>query len=99
MAECVQPKITVFKLDGTIPVSPEALEVFWSEFSNNPIEVVQWTGKNINEMLEFVGTAVHDIYQVSEEAYSIMINTPAGKTKVSIGDYIIKYYEPVEDKK
>ena len=65
------------------------------KYRNKPvvIEAIQWTGKNVGEMLAFAGTAVHDIYQVPGGTYSMIINTPAGKTHVSIGDYIIKGFE------
>lgn len=65
------------------------------KYRNKPvvIEAIQWTGKNVSEILAFAGTAVHDIYQVPGGTYSMIINTPAGKTHVSIGDYIIKGLE------
>jgi len=66
-----------------------------AKYRNKPVtvEAVQWTGKNVSEMLAFAGTAVHDIYQVPGGTYSMIINTPAGKTHVSVGDYIIKCVE------
>ena len=65
------------------------------KYRNKPaiVEAIQWTGKNVGEILTFAGTAVRDIYQVPGGTYSMMINTPAGKTHISIGDYIIKCAE------
>ena len=58
------------------------------------IEAIQWTGKNVGEMLAFAGTAVRDIYQVPGGTYSMTLNTPPiGKTHISVGDYIIKCIE------
>ena len=65
------------------------------KYRNKPdiVEAVQWTGKNVSEMLAFAGSAVNESYQVPGGIYSMVINTPAGKTFMSIGDYIIKCIE------
>lgn len=65
------------------------------------IEAVKWTGKNLQELTEFIeGKAVLlnvDIardkwyeYSLYIEQYGLYIETLEGKMKASIGDYIIK---------
>ena len=84
-------------------------------YRNKPvvIEAVQWTGKNVHEMLEFAGTAAHDIYELPDGTYTLEINILGLRCRPDIGDYIYKIsdegfgimlpksfedmYEPIEE--
>lgn len=61
------------------------------------IEAVQWNGRNLEEIKEFVGDSL--IYEISDAAWKagkgapsvyMEIKTLEGNHKCSIGDYIIK---------
>ena len=61
------------------------------------IEAVQWNGRNLEEIKEFVGDSL--IYEISDAAWKVgkgvpsvymEIKTLEGNHKCSIGDYIIK---------
>ena len=61
------------------------------------IEAVQWNGRNLEEIQEFVGDSL--IYSISDAAWKVgkgapvvcmEIKTLEGNYKCSIGDYIIK---------
>ena len=61
------------------------------------IEAVQWNGRNLEEIKEFVGESL--IYNISDAAWKVGKGAPAvymeietleGNHKCSIGDYIIK---------
>lgn len=58
------------------------------------VEVCQWTGKNVTEMMTFCNGAAHDIYQINlanmPTEYSLIIHTLEGDHRAIIGDYIIK---------
>ena len=53
------------------------------------VEVCQWTGHNPDEMMEFCGSAAHDIYENSY-GFDLTIHTLEGDHHASPGDYIIK---------
>lgn len=58
------------------------------------VEVCQWTGDNIEEIMSFCGPKAHDIYQINlanmPTEYSLIIHTLEGNHRATIGDYIIK---------
>lgn len=54
------------------------------------IEAIQWTGKNLSELLEFAGNAAHDIYEMPDGTYTLEINTLGLRCRPNIGDYIYK---------
>lgn len=58
------------------------------------VEVCQWTGSNIEEIMSFCGPKAHDIYQINLAnmpiEYSLIIHTLEGDHRAIIGDYIIK---------
>ena len=53
------------------------------------VEVCQWTGKNVTEMMAFCNGAAHDMYE-NPWGYDLWIHTLEGDHHASIGDYIIK---------
>ena len=53
------------------------------------VEVCQWTGRNVVEMMTFCSGAAHDIYENSW-GYDLLIHTPEGDHRATVGDYIIK---------
>jgi hypothetical protein len=54
------------------------------------IEVVEWTGKNINEIENFVGNPARWMEGPDENPPQLVIVTLEGKMIASIGDFIIK---------
>ena len=48
------------------------------------IEAIQWTGKNLSEINDFMGETVEN------KGTTLVIHTLEGDMEVSIGDYIIK---------
>ena len=48
------------------------------------IEAIQWTGKNLSEINDFIGKTVEN------KRTTLVIHTLEGDMEVSIGDYIIK---------
>lgn len=49
------------------------------------IEAIQWTGKNLSEIDNFMGEIVEN-----KRNYPLVIHTLEGNMEASIGDYIIK---------
>lgn len=57
------------------------------------IEAIQWTGKNLSEINNFMGRIAKSMvkYEIVENKETLlMINTLEGNMKASTGDYIIK---------
>ena len=48
------------------------------------IEAIQWTGKNLSEIDDFIGETVEN------KGTTLVIHTLEGDMEASIGDYIIK---------
>ena len=58
------------------------------------VEVCQWTGSNIKEIMSFCGPKAYNIYQINlanmPTEYSLTIHTLEGDHRATVGDYIIK---------
>lgn len=52
------------------------------------IEALLWTGKNLNEMIHFIGK--HLDFKYEYDVRRLYIKTLKGELHVSVGDYIIK---------
>lgn len=53
------------------------------------IEAIQWTGLNLEEIIDFVGRPFDSTIHSNGTAY-IIITTLEGDMRASVGDYIIK---------
>lgn len=53
------------------------------------IEAIQWDGKNLSEIEEFVGSRIRTSYYDDGEEF-LVIQTLEGDMKATKGDYIIK---------
>lgn len=51
-------------------------------------EAIQWTGKNVDEVFNFVGSSLEPIERRPD--YDLKIKTLEGVMKVNINDFIIK---------
>ncbi len=68
------------------------------KYRKRPVEVnaVQWTGKNLSEILDFCPVAKHTIidtaWEVGKGAPHILVKIPTleGDHYASVGDYIIR---------
>ena len=54
------------------------------------IEAVQWDGKNIDEVMEFMGKDFEFSFYPDGVTVDLTINTLEGDMHASVGDYIIK---------
>jgi len=57
-----------------------------------PIEAVQWTGDNVDEIIDFTfgGREIFYAYETSSSSPTLIIHTLEGDHHASVGDYIIK---------
>jgi hypothetical protein len=54
------------------------------------VEALQWTGKNVDEVLKFCSTAVFNIPTHISTMYDLEIPTLEGNHVAAVGDYIIR---------
>lgn len=76
--------------DGDIAL--ETLNKFWTkeEDVQKLIDAIQYTGNNVSEIENFVGTNLLHYNTQEENDYQLGIPTLEGIMKASIGDYIIR---------
>ena len=56
-----------------------------------PVEAVQWTGTNQNEIKQFCKDAIFNVYDVAGPILAdLYIHTLEGTMHANVGDYIIK---------
>ena len=55
-----------------------------------PIEALQWTGDNKQEIINFIDDNTRYQFIKTSTSYNLYISTLEGEMKASIGDYIVK---------
>lgn len=54
------------------------------------VKAIQWTGKNVDEVLNFLKGTSHIAYKHSKDSMVINLFTKLGQQRVDINNYIIK---------